>query len=120
MNSLNPKTLGKQIALLRKVQGLSQKQLAEVSGVPITAIRRCEQSGKIPLDRYLALASVLNANIQITQNRNPTHASKPRFKTIEDVIRSNNPSHHEEIPKPGRHPKSQKPMLGGMFDQMTA
>jgi transcriptional regulator with XRE-family HTH domain len=116
MNPPNSKTLGKQIALLRKAQGLSQEQLAEVSGIPITAIRRCEQSGKIPLDRYLTLASVLNANIQVIQHRNPN----PRFKTIEDVIRSNNPSHHGKLPKAGKPLKFKKPMLGGMFDQMTS
>ena len=107
----NPKELGKQIASIRKAQGLSQYQLAEVSGLPITAIRRCEQTGKIPLDRYLILASVLKVSIQIVQQSIPT----PRYKTIEDVIRSTQARH-------GKSPKARKfhkPMLGGMFDRMT-
>ena len=65
MTAPNSKELGKQIALLRKAQGLSQADLADASGVPITAIRRCEQNGRIPLDRYLTLASVLNTSLVV-------------------------------------------------------
>jgi transcriptional regulator with XRE-family HTH domain len=107
----DPKKLGEQIASLRKAQGLSQYQLAEVSGLPITAIRRCEQSGKIPLDRYLILASVLKASLQIVQQSIPAQ----RYKTIEDVIRST----HERHGKSPQARKFHKPILGGMFDRMT-
>jgi len=111
MSHPNPKELGKQIATLRKAQGLSQYQLAEISGLPITAIRRCEQSGKIPLERYLILASVLKASIQFVHHSNPT----PRYKTIEDVIRSSQSRHRKSL----KSRKFHKPMLGGMFAQMA-
>lgn len=108
MTTTTPKELGKQIASLRKAHGYSQAKLAEVSGLPVTAIRRCEQSGKIPLDRYLILASVLKASLQIIQKNFP--AQQP-YKTIEDVIRS-------AQSRPKRTREIHKPMLGGMFDRM--
>jgi hypothetical protein len=46
MTPPNSKEPGKQIALLRKAQGLFHADLAAASGVPITAIRRCEQNGR--------------------------------------------------------------------------
>lgn len=109
MANTNPKELGKQLASLRKTQGLSQYKLAEVSGLPITAIRRCEQSGKIPLDRYLILASVLNASLEIVH---PNNSAPQPYKTIEDVIRC-------AQSRPAKTRKFSKPLLGGMFDRMN-
>lgn len=108
MAPTNSKDLGKQIALLRKAQGLSQAGLAAVSGIPITAIRRCEQNGRIPLDRYLALASALQASLAVVP---PKMTLPPPYKTIEDVIRS-------AKPRSVKTPLIRKPRLGGMFDQM--
>ena len=109
MTNPDPKELGKQIATLRKAQALSQHRLSQISGIPITAIRRCEQSGKIPLDRYLTLVSALKASLQIVQQSSPT--TNP-YKTIEDVIRSSSS-------RPAKKQPIGKPMLGGMFDRMT-
>lgn len=109
MITTDPKELGKQIASLRKAHGLSQARLAEVSGLPITAIRRCEQNGKIPLDRYLILASCLKASLQIILENIP---GRQPYDTMEDVIRSS-----QSRPKQTR--QSQKPKLGGMFDKMN-
>lgn len=65
MGPSEAKLLGSEIARLRKAKGLSQEDLARASGVPVTAIRRCEQKGQIPLERYLKLASVLHASARV-------------------------------------------------------
>jgi transcriptional regulator with XRE-family HTH domain len=116
MPTPDPREFGKQIARLRKARGLSQVDLADASGVPITAIRRCEQNGRIPLDRYLILAATLNASLKIVQSTPATGFvpdSLP-YKSIQDVIReaAQRPStqHTREI---------RKPRLGGMFDAMA-
>lgn len=120
MTTPNSKELGKQIALLRKAQGLSQADLADASGVPITAIRRCEQNGRIPLDRYLKLASVLNTSLIVV----PSAGSMPKiekypnlipYKTIEDVIRSA----EKRLSPPSDYHEIRKPRLGGLFGKMN-
>lgn len=112
----DPREFGKQIARLRKARGLSQVDLAEASGVPITAIRRCEQNGRIPLDRYLILAATLNASLKIVQSR-PADGFVPDslpYKSIQDIIR-------EAAQRPSTQTASEtrKPRLGGMFDTMA-
>ena len=113
MPTPDPREFGKQIARLRKARGLSQVDLADASGVPITAIRRCEQNGIIPLDRYLILASALNASLKIV----PADGSIPDrlpYKSIQDIIR-------EAAQRPSTQPAAEirKPRLGGMFDTMA-
>jgi transcriptional regulator with XRE-family HTH domain len=116
MPTPDPREFGKQIARLRKARGMSQVDLADASGVPITAIRRCEQNGRIPLDRYLILATALNASLKIVQST-PTDGSIPDrlpYKSIHDIIR-------EAAQRPAIQPASEirKPRLGGMFDTMA-
>ena len=77
-----PKDFGKQIALMRKAKCLSQIELAATSGVPVTAIQRCEQKGQIPLDRYLALTTALNATVEITQIPPPRFLGVPRSSVM--------------------------------------
>ncbi|MCB1129648.1 MAG: helix-turn-helix transcriptional regulator [Verrucomicrobiae bacterium] len=103
-----PKDFGKQIALMRKAKCLSQIELAATSGVPVTAIQRCEQKGQIPLDRYLALTTALNATVEITQ------IPPPRFKTIEEVIASNTAKPAANNPS-SPMPAIRKPRIGGIF-----
>ena len=117
MPTPDPREFGKQIARLRKARGLSQVDLADASGVPITAIRRCEQNGRIPLDRYLILATALNASLKIVPST-PADGSIPDrlpYKSIHDIIR-------EAAQRPSTQPASEirKPRLGGMFDTMAA
>jgi transcriptional regulator with XRE-family HTH domain len=116
MPTPDPREFGKQIARLRKARGLSQVDLAEASGVPITAIRRCEQNGRIPLDRYLILAATLNASLKIVQST-PAPGFVPDslpYKSIQDIIR-------EAAQRPSAQPSREirKPRLGGMFDAMA-
>lgn len=116
MPTPDPREFGKQIARLRKALGMSQVDLADASGVPITAIRRCEQNGRIPLDRYLILATALNASLKIVPST-PADGSIPDrlpYKSIQDIIR-------EAALRPATQPASEirKPRLGGMFDTMA-
>lgn len=62
----DPQEYGRKITQLRKLRGISQKELAATSGVPLTAIRRCEQRGQIPLHRYLAITHALGTLVEIT------------------------------------------------------
>jgi len=62
----DPQEYGRKITQLRKLRGISQKELAAISGVPLTAIRRCEQRGQIPLHRYLAITHALGTFVEIT------------------------------------------------------
>lgn len=62
--------LGHQIRIWRKADRLTQKNLASLSGVPLTAIRRCEQKGEIPLDRYLKIAATLSGEL-VPMRRTP-------------------------------------------------
>jgi len=50
---------GKQVRAWRKEDGITQKELAAKSGMPLTAVRRCEQRGDIPLKRMLKLVNTL-------------------------------------------------------------
>ncbi|MFT3991205.1 MAG: helix-turn-helix transcriptional regulator [Luteolibacter sp.] len=111
MSPLEAKSFGTQIARLRKSQGLSQENLAKESGVPVTAIRRCEQKGQIPLERYLALVSVLHARVQIVPDT-PTGKpmTAPTFRSIEEVIQAGK----QTPPRNTTHVR--KPRLGGVFE----
>lgn len=122
MTTPNSKELGKQIALLRKAQGLSQADLADASGVPITAIRRCEQNGRIPLERYLKLASFLNTSMVVVPSASsvPKTGKRPNlipYKSIEDVIRS--AEKRVNTPADSKTYEIRKPRLGGLFGKMN-
>lgn len=69
--STGSRDYGRKITLLRKQRGISQKELAAKSGVPLTAVRRCEQKGQIPLQRYLAMTSALGAVVDVSPARTP-------------------------------------------------
>jgi len=112
VNTIDSKEFGKRIATFRKAQGLSQADLAKLSGIPITAIRRCEQQGSIPLDRYLVLASVLKANLTITP---PPAISPQPYESIRQVIRSAQLK-KKAAPTPIA---VRKPRLGGIFGEMS-
>jgi len=96
----NPqKLLGAQIATWRKSDGLTQKALSQKCGVPLTAIRRCEQKGEIPLSRYIQLASALGATLLAVK-------SEPKFRSLEEVLAA----------QTARNKTSRKPKIGSIFE----
>ncbi len=66
MYSINPtphdigKELAKRHKILRKLMKLSQKEMAERSGVSLGSLKRFETSGQISLESLLKLAHLLN------------------------------------------------------------
>jgi len=101
------KELGKQIASLRKKHGLSQIELAKLCGIPVIAVRRCEQNGAIPLHRYVALMKLLKNGTNVME------VTSERYQTINEVIQSRKDTIHQPTLT------ARKPKLGGMFDRMT-
>lgn len=103
------KELGKQIAALRKKKGLSQIQLAKLSNIPVIAIRRCEQNGAIPLNRYVALANLLKTRLEVGET------PMERYQTIDEIVQSRNTPPRTPNPNPT---EIRKPRLGGAFDRI--
>lgn len=101
------KELGKQIATLRKKKGLSQVELAKLCGIPVIAIRRCEQHGAIPLNRYMVLVKLLGAGVELVEE--PLN----RCQTIDQVI------HNRNSDTENNTTQIRKPSLGGAFDQIN-
>lgn len=121
MTAPDPKEFGKQIAHLRKARGFSQVDLANASGVSITAIRRCEQNGRISLDRFLILASVLDASLKVVQtsshaSESGNHPKPPPYQSIEDVIWS--AQKRSSTPSAAQTHEIRKPRLGGLFGKI--
>jgi len=64
---------------------LTQDGLAERSGVPLSTLRKFEQKGLISLDSFLKILSVVGGLEEIINVLKP---SKPKFKSIDDVLKS--------------------------------
>lgn len=90
--------LGKTIAALRKSNGLTQKELANQANVAITAVRRCEQQGKISLAGYVQLIAALKAQITIVGT------AEPKYRSLDEVTQTSGT-------KPAREPR-----LGSIFN----
>lgn len=90
--------LGKTIAALRKSKGLTQRELARQANVAITAIRRCEQQGKISLAGYVKLTNALKAKVTVIG------APEPKYRSLDEVIQTSRAKHARE------------PRLGSIFN----
>lgn len=101
LNPADPATaLGRQVAELRKTKGLTQAGLAKKSGIKITAVRRCEQSGQIPLRRFARIVAALGGDLKIQPPANLLP------ETWEGILRL-----EKRQAKVTRRPK-----LGGLWD----
>ena len=60
----------------RTAKGLSQRELAEASGVSLRTIQNYELGTRMPKkkDTYLALANALDINEEVLLDRNASHA----------------------------------------------
>ena len=96
-----PQTIAKElmerVRLRREQRGLSRAKLAELSGVKEPTIRYAEVTGKISLIHLLEIASVLDYTDEFK-----ALFTTPRYRTIEEVIASNNP------PRRGRKKKARE------------
>lgn len=104
-------TLGRQIAALRKAKGLTQAGLAAKAGIKITAVRRCEQKGQIPLRRLAKLLAAMEATLQIhpPANRLP--------ETWEGILRKE-AAQRRQLRQGSKTRRPTRPMLGGLWDSV--
>lgn len=52
-------TVGEKIVETRKAKGITQKQLAEMTGIPVQTLVRYEKGGNIPADRMFDITFAL-------------------------------------------------------------
>lgn len=69
----------------RLLMELTQEGLSERSGVPLSTLRKFEQKGLISLDSFLKILSVVGGLEEMMNLLKPT---KPNFKSIDDVLKS--------------------------------
>ena len=69
----------------RLLMELTQEGLSERSGVPLSTLRKFEQKGLISLDSFLKILSVVGG---LEEMMNVLKPSKPNFKSIDDVLKS--------------------------------
>ena len=69
----------------RLLMELTQEGLSERSGVPLSTLRKFEQKGLISLDSFLKILSVVGGLEEIMNVLQPM---KPNFKSIDDVLKS--------------------------------
>tara|TARA_R110002072_G_scaffold284396_5_gene448726 strand:- start:64999 stop:65304 length:306 start_codon:yes stop_codon:yes gene_type:complete len=79
----------------RLVLELTQKGLAERSGVPLPTLRKFEQKGQISLESFLKLMMVLGGTEELIKATQPASAE---FRSIDDVLNAN----HAPVRKRGR------------------
>ena len=78
------KKLADRVSKLRKRRKISQKELAEKSGVSLGSIKRFETSGQISLISLTKIAIALGCNNEITE----MFTDVP-YRSIEEVISEN-------------------------------
>lgn len=81
------KKLVQNIRERRLLMELTQEGLSERSGVPLSTLRKFEQKGLISLDSFLKILSVVGG---LEGMMNVLKPSKPNFKSIDDVLKSDN------------------------------
>ena len=79
------KKLVQNIRERRLLMELTQEGLSERSGVPLSTLRKFEQKGLISLDSFLKILSVVGG---LEEMMNVLKPSKPNFKSIDDVLKS--------------------------------
>ena len=77
------KILTENIRALRLERGLTQRGLSERSGVPLSSLRKFEQTGAISLESFLKLAMSLDCLESIIE---ATQSNKENFSSIDDVL----------------------------------
>lgn len=63
---------------------LTQEGLAERSGVPLSTLRKFEQTGMISLESFLKILSIVGGLQEMIEGLKP---NTPAFKSIDEVIK---------------------------------
>ncbi len=77
------KLLSQNLRSLRVKQGLTQKGLADRSGVSVATLRKFEQKGLISLESFVKLAHTLSCLDKIIEATKPIDAS---YKTMDEIL----------------------------------
>ncbi len=64
---------------------LTQEGLAERSGVPLSTLRKFEQTGMVSLESFLKILSIVGGLEEVIEGLKP---NAPVFKSIDEVIKS--------------------------------
>ena len=78
------KTLVQNIRERRLQMDLTQEGLAERSGVPLSTLRKFEQTGMISLESFLKILSIVGGLEEMIVGLKP---NTPAFKSIDEVIK---------------------------------
>tara|TARA_R110002012_G_C11664445_1_gene612527 strand:+ start:2698 stop:3000 length:303 start_codon:yes stop_codon:yes gene_type:complete len=80
---------------LRLGRGLTQKGLAERSGVNLSSLRKFEQTGRISLESFLKLSFTLGCLDKLIKATEPMES---KFSSIDDVLAKD-----DKKPQRGKH-----------------
>ena len=78
------KTLVQNIRERRLQMDLTQEGLAERSGVPLSTLRKFEQTGMISLESFLKILSIVGGLQEMIEGLKPNTTA---FKSIDEVIK---------------------------------
>lgn len=79
------KTLVQNVRERRLQMDLTQEGLAERSGVPLSTLRKFEQTGMVSLESFLKILSIVGGLEEVIEGLKP---NAPVFKSIDEVIKS--------------------------------
>lgn len=83
------KTLVQNVRERRLQMDLTQEGLAERSGVPLSTLRKFEQTGMISLESFLKILSIVGGLEEMIEGLKP---NTPAFKSIDEVLKSDEKS----------------------------
>ncbi|TIH11260.1 XRE family transcriptional regulator [Marinifilum sp. JC120] len=81
-------TLGQNIREQRLIRNWTQKALAERSGVPLSTLRKFEQTGKISLESFVQICFCLDILDDLVQATEPR---KQKFTSMDQVLDKTTP-----------------------------
>ena len=84
MRNPSQKNIIQNIRERRLQMDLTQEGLAERSGVPLSTLRKFEQTGMISLESFLKILSIVGGLQEMIEGLKP---NTPAFKSIDEVIK---------------------------------
>ena len=79
------KKIAENVRERRLQMDLTQEGLAERSGVPLSTLRKFEQTGMVSLESFLKILSIVGGLEEVIEGLKP---NAPVFKSIDEVIKS--------------------------------
>lgn len=79
------KSLVQNVRERRLQMDLTQEGLAERSGVPLSTLRKFEQTGMVSLESFLKILSIVGGLEEMIKSLKP---NTPAFQSIDEVVKS--------------------------------